>query len=160
MKLHKNIIRVALAGVVLAATSATIIAQTNTDNGAGPFKRGQMLLRILELGLTPAQVGDIREAVSRHRETITHDLKRLATEQRNLRAVIRKSPTDEKAVRDAVAKRAAIEAELALTRGRITADVQKILTPEQTAKVDGLYELIDAKVDEAIERVSVGLKTL
>ncbi len=160
MKINKRIPIFATAGALLTITMASLASAQKHPGSVHPFARGEALLRIAQLGLTAKQIDDIKSIVKLQRETVVYDLELLVAEQRTLRAIIEKTPEDEQAIRAQIARRGKIEANLALTRARVTAQIQNVLTPEQRKQSREIFALVDARVDEAIERFSERLAGL
>jgi Spy/CpxP family protein refolding chaperone len=108
----------------------------------GPFDsaQGRPLagLPLRELNLTDAQREQVRQVVdSRQQETRAMGERAMAAREA-LRAATTSPSFDEGLVRAKAAEVAAIDADMAVARARIFADVFQILTPEQQAKVKEL----------------------
>ena len=95
-------------------------------------------LPLRELNLTDAQREQVRQIVdSRQQETRAIGERAMAARQA-LRTATTSPSFDEALVRAKAAEVAAIDADMAVARARIFADVFQILTPEQQAKVKEL----------------------
>ena len=108
----------------------------------GPFDSAQgrplVGLPLRELNLTDAQREQVRQIVeSRQQETRAIGERAMAAREA-LRTATTSPSFDEGLVRAKAAEVAAIDADMAVARARIFADVFQILTPEQQAKVKEL----------------------
>ena len=106
----------------------------------GPGGPGGLLagLPLRELNLTDAQREQVRQIVeSRQQETRAIGERAMAAREA-LRTATTSPSFDEGLVRAKAAEVAAIDADMAVARARIFADVFQILTPEQQAKVKEL----------------------
>jgi len=148
--------RIALAaGAALLAVAATgaglYAAVQNTNPGPAPFMRGWTggpggrggfggpmgLLAMFgrQLNLTDPQKEQIKNIAASHRD----EWKALADRERTARQALNQAMTaesvDEGLIRARSAEVAAVQADVAVARARAHAEVFKILTPEQKAKV-------------------------
>ena len=106
--------------------------------GPGGPARPLAGLPLRELNLTDAQREQVRQIVdSRQQETRAIGERAMAAREA-LRAATTSPSFDEGLVRAKAADVAAIDADMAVARARIFADVFQILTPEQQAKVKEL----------------------
>jgi protein CpxP len=91
-------------------------------------------LPLRELNLTEAQREQVRTIVEPHESTMRSVGERAMTARQALHAATTSASFDEGLVRARAAELAAVEADMAVTRARIYADVFQMLTPEQQAK--------------------------
>lgn len=135
---------VGAGALALAATfGLTVFAQQGPPDGRpgrpGP-RAGAMALGFTlgQLDLSDAQREQVRAIMQRHRE----EQRTLATRTRTARRALdqaAEAPTvDEAAIRTAAGTLAEAEAQMALMRARVRAEVLEVLTPEQRAKAEAL----------------------
>jgi Spy/CpxP family protein refolding chaperone len=119
------------------------------------FRRGQFLQRAREkLGLTDEQTEKIKSELQAEKGTIAGLLSRLRDARTSLRSAIQAPDANEAAVREASAKVAAVEADIAVERMKLSARIQPILTPEQRAKVNEFWARMGDVVDQIINRMT------
>lgn len=116
-------------------------------------------LKALDVG--DDQRAQIREILASHRDA----LEALAVSERHVRealvATIRQPAVDEAAVREASAAVAAVDADLAVERARLAAEIGAVLTPEQRARARQRIErLHESFFGRAIEVYDLGLRLL
>jgi Spy/CpxP family protein refolding chaperone len=104
---------------------------------AGPQGMREMM-PLGRLDLTDAQRAQVRSLTDTHRAATEPVLERARTARQALHAAVTASTVDEGAIRARSAELASAEADLAVARARLQADITKILTPEQRAELDGL----------------------
>jgi Spy/CpxP family protein refolding chaperone len=85
--------------------------------------------------LTDAQREQIRAIADRHQAEMRPLLEKLRTAQVALEDAIVTNPTDEATIRLRSADVASAEADLAVVRGQVYAEVVALLTPEQQQKL-------------------------
>ena len=106
---------------------------------AGPGRGGPFAgLPLRELNLSDAQREQVRAITESHQAEMKAVGDRAMTARQALHAATTSPSFDEAAVRARAAELAAVEADFAVFRARIFADVYQILTPEQQAKVKEL----------------------
>jgi protein CpxP len=148
---------VGAGALALAATfGLTVFAQQGPPEGrpgrpGGPGPRaGAMALGFAlgQLDLSDAQREQVRAIVQRHRE----EQRTLATQTRTARRALdqaAEAPTvDEAAIRTAAGTLAEAEAQMALMRARVRAEVLEVLTPEQRAKAEALKGQMRQRMQE------------
>jgi Spy/CpxP family protein refolding chaperone len=103
-------------------------------SGGGSF-RGLLGQRIAEkLNLTEDQIGQIKKVRNEEKDYVLAKLSELHKARIEMRGVIQQQTggkVDEKAVRAAHAKVAAVEADLAVERAKVYAKISPVLTQEQ-----------------------------
>jgi len=105
----------------------------------GPGRGGPLAgLPLRELNLSDAQREQVKAIVDSHQAEMKAVGDRAMTARQALHAATTSASFDEAAVRARAAELAAVEADVAVGRARIFADVYQILTPEQQAKVKEL----------------------
>jgi protein CpxP len=106
----------------------------------GPAGPGGPLagLPLRELNLTDAQREQVKQIVDSRQQETRAIIEREMAARDALRAATTSASFDEGLVRSKAAELAAIEADMAVARARIFADVFQILTPEQQAKAKEL----------------------
>jgi protein CpxP len=105
----------------------------------GPGRGGPLVgLPMRELNLTDAQREQVKTIVESYQADTKAIGDRAMTARQNLHVATTSASFDEAAVRARAAELAAVEADMAVVRARIFADVFQILTPEQQAKTKEL----------------------
>jgi protein CpxP len=105
----------------------------------GPERGGPLAgLPLRELNLSDAQREQVKAIMESHQAEMKAVGDRAMTARQALHAATTAASFDEAAVRARAAELAAVEADVAVSRARIFADVYQILTPEQQAKVKEL----------------------
>ena len=118
------------------------------------FGGGQMLERAKEkLGLSDEQSEQIKAAVKDERENIVGLITRLRAARVELRDAIQAKDATEDSVRAAAAKVAAVEADMAVQRLKLSREISPILTEEQQAKFAELQSHIDGLIESGIGRM-------
>ena len=125
--------------------------------GRGGFLgRGGPMLRELALGrldLSDDQQTKVRGIMESHHE----ELRAMAERQRTANEALRQAETadtfDEGLVRVRAAERAVVEADAAVARARLHAEISQILTPEQRTKARELRSQMEQRAGEARERM-------
>ncbi len=131
----------------LAAAPATLDAAGQRGFGHGPhtgaFGSGGFLgERIADrLDLSDEQREQIRAVRESYSEETRLLVETLATERRALGDAIRADVLDEGLIREAAARVALIEADLAVQRARIGGDVRQVLTPDQFEQAQEMREM-------------------
>jgi protein CpxP len=95
-------------------------------------------LPLRELNLTDAQREQVKQIVDSRQQEMRAIMEREMAARDALHAATTSASFDEGLVRSKAAELATIEADMAVSRARIFADVFQILTPEQQAKVKEL----------------------
>jgi len=133
------------------STLATNAAETPAPNG--PL-HGQLRERIKgKLGLTDDQIAQIKTQLKSEKDNISSLMTRLHDAHGALRVEIQKSDATETSVREAAAKLAAVESDLAVERLKLHGKISPILTDEQRAKLGQFEAGVDRLVNHAINRV-------
>jgi Spy/CpxP family protein refolding chaperone len=104
------------------------------------------------LNLTDAQETQVRTLVEAHQAATTPVLDRVVTARQALHAAVTASPVDEAAIRARSAELASAEADLAVARARLHADISRILTPEQRAELDQMQARRAERMQQMGER--------
>ena len=100
------------------------------------------------LGLTDAQKDQVKSVLQSHRDEERALAERVRAAHKDLQAAIQADAVDEAAIRDKATAVGAVEADGAVLRARIRAEVFQILTPDQQAKVKD----VEAKMSERMGR--------
>jgi Spy/CpxP family protein refolding chaperone len=128
--------------VIIFLTAAIVIVQAEQGPGrlrpgfGGPGGRlapGLLGLRVADL--TDTQREQVRAILERHEAETRPLLEQQRTAHAALQDSIAASPVDEGAIRQKSAELAAVDAELAVIRARINAEVMTLLTPQQQQEV-------------------------
>jgi len=96
----------------------------------------ELRLAIHKLDLTEAQRAQVQEILQRHREETRAAVRRTMAARRTVGDAATATPVDEAAIRAAAQAFGESEAELALLRARVRAEVWDVLTPDQRAKAE------------------------
>lgn len=138
---------IALA-VVISLAAAGVHAGTARHGYQGSSQRGfgvvQLIMDVSDLNITAEQKSAIRSVLQKHWGEAKPLLKELNGYRVELRDIIKKNPYDEIAIRNAVQKRSQVAADLAVLRGKMSAEVKSILTLEQKAKIETIQTRFDA----------------
>ena len=141
---------VAVAGalvVVLAGVGTFAFAQgPGGFRGRGPMAGPRAGLPLEALNLTDAQREQVRQLMQQHREQTRPLVDRLRAAHEAQRQAVEAIPADEARIRAATGERAAVEAELAVHRARLQADVYALLTPEQQQRAQQLRAEREARL--------------
>jgi len=136
MKLVRNK-ALAIAGAAVLAPALLFAAvaanQAQTRHMAG---FSQHLAQ--KLGLSDDQTQQVQGVFANHQAELSAAMGRMKTARTALFDAIHADTFDENAVRAASAKVAQAEADLAVSRARITSEVRNVLTPDQQAKAKEL----------------------
>jgi Spy/CpxP family protein refolding chaperone len=126
---------------------------------AGLGQRGPAIQRaIKELGLSDEQVGKIKSELRSEKDTLTTLLKKLHDTRKDLRETVNTPDVKEADVRAASAKVAAVEADLAVERAKLSGKIAPVLTPEQIGKIKEFQEKVDDFVIHALKTVGEKLE--
>jgi Spy/CpxP family protein refolding chaperone len=118
------------------------------------FGDGQLLERAKEkLNLSATQVEQIQAAIKGERENIMSLVTRFREARLELRAAIQSPDATEKSVRAAAAKVAAVEADMAVQRLKLSQEIRPILTAEQLVKFAELQAQLDGLIESGIGRM-------
>ncbi len=151
------------AGAVgMLALGAIAMAQPEWSGREGPglgprFRHGGFgdRLRLGErLGLTQEQRSQIKSVLENHRSTLEPLREKLMAERNTLHELIRADKVDEAAIRAQVAKMAAVEADLAVARAKVTQEIQPLLSPEQKQRAKELLTKAEKRRAEFRERIA------
>jgi Spy/CpxP family protein refolding chaperone len=99
---------------------------------AGPL--GMMRMGGSRLGLSDAQKGQIKGIAQSHRDEWRALAERAVSARQALHSAIAADTIDETAIRQRSAEVAAVEADIAVARAHVRAEMFKLLTPEQQEK--------------------------
>jgi Spy/CpxP family protein refolding chaperone len=111
------------------------------------------MLPLGPLNLTDAQRAEVRSLVEAHRAATQPVLERARTAREALHAAVTATTVDEAAIRARSAELASAEADLAVARARLHADVAKVLTPEQAAELEQARSRRADRMQEMRERM-------
>jgi periplasmic protein CpxP/Spy len=150
----KNSKKAIVAGVLAVGTAAVLVTasvwarQARGEEGRRPgfgrmhrpFGGGFDGLALRELDLTDAQREKIRSIRDQNREAARAIGEKLMAARRGLQETARAETVDESAIRAAAGALANAEAEAAISRARVHAQVWKVLTPEQQEKAKAFRE--------------------
>ena len=152
------LIALAVALVELGATAA-LFAQGPGGRGSGAPPFGRAGARGFEAGfvfgqldLSDAQKQQIRDITQRHRADSEALQMRFGTALEAQQAAITTVPVNEALVRSTSQDLAVVEADMAVDRARLHADIFAILTVEQQAKAKQLQEQAQARGQERRQR--------
>jgi periplasmic protein CpxP/Spy len=152
MNLKNNkIVKGIAAGVLALGVSAVLVTATlaarQDDTGGWQPRFGRMHrgfggfgLALRQLDLTDAQREQVRSLFEQNRDEMRAAGEKLRTARRGLHDAASAGVVDEAAIRTAAEALATAEAEAAISRARVHAQVWQILTPEQQAKAKELRQ--------------------
>lgn len=130
------------------------VYKTRAENGRPGFARGQIVQRIIKgLGLTDDQISKIKTQLRAEKDTLVPLLKNLHDTRKTLRDTVNQPGASEADVRAAAAKVAAVEADLAVERAKLSGKIAPILTEEQVQKAKDFQAKADDFVINALKTV-------
>ena len=145
--------------LLTAATAAALLVggifiyQAHAANER-PGPRGPVFQRaIKELGLSDEQMGKIKAALRAEKDTLAPLLKKLHDTRKDLRETVTAPDVKEGDVRAASAKVAAVEADLAVERAKLSGKIAPLLTEEQIGKIKEFQAKADDFVIEALKKI-------
>ena len=112
----------------------------------GPFGMAGLPLR--ELGLTDAQLQQVRTIMESHRDEQKAIGDRMRDARKALQDAIEADPLNEGAIRDAAAAVGAIDADAAVLQAKIRTEVFALLTPEQVKKAKELRSEMENRMKD------------
>ncbi len=121
----------------------------------GPGMRGGFgeLRMLRQLNLTDAQKQQIRGVMQSHSAELKSLGDRMAQARQALDKLINADTIDEGAIRDASTAVAAVEADMAVARAHIRAEVLQVLTPDQQAKAKQLEAQMQERMSQMRQRL-------
>jgi protein CpxP len=155
---NSKIVKGIAAGVLALGVSAVLVTATlaarQEEHGGGRPHFGRMHrgfggfdgMALRQLDLTDAQREQIRSIFEQNRDEMRAAREKLRTARRGLHdaasadTVAKAGTIDESAIRTAAETLANAEAEAAINRARVHAQVWQLLTPEQQAKAKELRQ--------------------
>ncbi len=151
--------RKTLAALAAAALLVpTLLAAAAGQESSAPEAKGLAQQVIERLSLTPEQVKQVRAIFESHQVELTFELKRIQKTRGEMFDTIHADTFSESEIRNAAGAVGRAEADLAVSRGKITQEVRKVLTPEQQAKAKEMLAdsraLVDGMISRLIERVN------
>jgi Spy/CpxP family protein refolding chaperone len=156
-KTHR--VRIILTLLTLSVVAATALAVPRAGHALRPFR----LLADLasRVDLTPPQRTEIRAILASHRDQVATLVDRERDARVALRHAIQQPQVDDAAVRSASAQVAVVDADLAVERARIYAEVSAVLTPEQRDRAhEAIEELHESLLGRAMEVYDLGARLL
>ena len=114
----------------------------------GPF--GPMIMN--RLNLTDAQRDQVKSVIQAHSTDIKAVGDRAFAAHRALEAVISADTVDESAIRARSADVATVEADMAVMRAQIRAEVWQILTPDQQQQAKTLQAQMEQRMENGRQR--------
>lgn len=144
-----------VAAVILTGGLVINTARSATE-ASFPFaeQRASIITTVIDrLGLTGQQLTGIKSVLRSEKDTATALLKEMHSARLELRAAIRQPDASEESIREASAKVAAVEADLALLRSRLYAKIHPILTDEQTKRISSFERMVDGLIDNRINHL-------
>jgi Spy/CpxP family protein refolding chaperone len=152
MKMNKILILTMAAALVVGGLTITHAYAQGASENQGAF-RGRFLHRIKEkLNLTPDQVTQIKTVLKADKENLTAIASKMHAARLGLRQAIRAPGATEANVRAASAQVATVEADMAVERMKLFAQISPILTQAQKDKLAEMEQHLDEFVDSAIAR--------
>lgn len=114
---------------------------------------GGILPGLRALELTDAQREQVKGLMESHKAEFDAQLQKLGPAHKALRDTITAETLDETAIRQRAAELAAVEADGAVLRAKVHAQVWALLTPEQQQKARDLKAQMDKRQTERRQRV-------
>jgi Spy/CpxP family protein refolding chaperone len=157
-------ITLAAAGLLTAATigwAATSVGRTGDDvsavlsgdtpEGGGFSLRARLARAMIAISPTDAQKHQVANILKAHREEVRAKLQPTMDAHKELHALATADTIDEQAIRASCKKLAALEEEMAVTRAKIRAEVQGVLTPDQRAKIAAMHAEAKPQIEARIK---------
>ena len=145
------------AGVLTATLVAGSSALAQGPGRGGPGHRGGRAggpgLPLAQLNLTEQQRQQVREIQQRERQENQQLRERLQQAHQAQRQAIEATPVDENRIRSAAQDVAAVEADLAVQRAQLRAEVFEVLTPAQREQAAKLSAQRSERPGERRERI-------
>ena len=141
----------AAALVASVVVGGVVVSAQRPGFGPGQ-RRAQAGLALRGLDLTEAQREQVRQLTEQNREQTRTLLDRLQTAQEARRKAVEAIPFSEPQIRAAAQALAEVEAELAVQRARLQADVYALLTPEQQTRLQTMRAERDARMKARMDR--------
>ena len=142
----------AAALVASVVVGGVVVSAQRPGFGPGQ-RRAQAGLALRGLDLTEAQREQVRQLTEQNREQTRTLLDRLQTAQEARRKAVEAIPFSEPQIRAAAQALAEVEAELAVQRARLQADVYALLTPEQQTRLQTMRAERDARMKARMGRL-------
>lgn len=148
MKLKYILILTLTAGILGGSLTLSAFAQERRPN------RSEVLDRAKEkLNLTDEQAAQIKEQVMAEKDAIMDLGQKLRTARTELREVIQNERSNEKQIRDASARVAAVQADFNVLRHKLQSRIYPIFTAEQREKLKEMMERVDELVEQGMNRL-------
>jgi protein CpxP len=109
------------------------------------------------LDLSDAQKEQVRTIVESHRDELRELGERGMHARQALEAAVMANVFDEAAIRAAAAEVGVVEADMAVARARISAEVHQVLTAEQQAKLEQLRAQMRERMESRRQRRQASL---
>ncbi len=142
MRTVKGMIAVWMLAVILVGwTGASAVEARQGCPMHGFGMHGGMLKHILtRLDLSDSQERDIANVLKQHREQMQSVRNQMIEARKAQFAAMTANPISEDAVRQAAAKAAEIEVQLAVSHAKVFDEIRQLLTPEQQTTLQQLAE--------------------
>lgn len=148
MRLNRILLVTVAAGLALGGVTMQAGAQERRGN------RGEALERAKEkLNLTDEQMGKVKEILAVEKDAIVALGQKLRTARTELRDVMQNERSNEKQVRDASARVAAVQADVNVFRHKLQGKIYPMLTAEQRQTIKDSAERIDQLVEQGLNRL-------
>jgi Spy/CpxP family protein refolding chaperone len=136
------------------AISVSLLAPAGFAAGrARPGERGALLERAMDrLELNEDQRSRVKAALAHHRDEIRQQMEAVIASREAEYVAIHAEPFEESRIRAAARALGEAQADLAVTRARIASEVRSILTVEQRARLDEMWEDVRALAGRGRER--------
>jgi protein CpxP len=145
------------AGVYVSAQDVTGPRGPGVGRRGGPGGPGGAMdvlgpMIAARLNLSDAQKDQVKAVVDAHRDELRTLGDRAMETQQSLQAAVTADVVDEGLIRSRAAERGAVEADIAVVRARIHAEVFRILTPEQQAQAKELQANMQKRMEQRQDR--------
>lgn len=131
-KKRKIIVTVGVVSLAICALASEVLAQPGFDRRSGP---GRMMGVMRNLDLTDEQHNQIRRIAERYHESGSAQRKALRQARQALRHAAMTDAVNESEIRDAASPLASLEADVAVQRAYMHAEILQVLTPDQRAEL-------------------------
>ncbi len=164
MKATRWITAAVLALAVAAGGSALLSAQGGPGGpggrrgggpgmmGRGPGMMAGGMMGLRQLGLSDSQRAQIKTIMQSHKTDMQAIGERVRTAHKALQNAIDQVPVNEGLIRERAADVAKVQADAAVLRARVHAEVFQVLTPDQQAKAKDLRQQAEQRMQQRQQR--------
>lgn len=154
----KTTAKIALASAVLLIPAALFASrQAATCCQGGPDGIVKRIAR--KLDLSPQQIQEIRAVFAAHKAELSSELAAVKTAREHQFDAIHTADFNEAAIRSAATEVGQAETALAVTRGKLVAEIRPVLTAEQQAQAQQMLAQAKARVEGFLDKIRQRLQS-